>query len=354
MTYFRAACAAIALLVAGGPAAAQEAGGPDAVLAKHGFEGSVLVSGGRWDGYARDPDTIWPFASVTKQVVATLVMQQVEAGRLALDVPVDAYLRDWPRPPDPMAPFERDGEAVPEAVYTPPPLPAPTLRQLLRHQSGLYDPETDPSYDWSAARPIDPMMCVARRSAPGESFAYNNCDTLLVGKILEEVTGERLRDLILFRVTGPAGMENTGLAEYYQALPPSPGGASAEQIKRYGAAGGLLGPARDLVAFDRALMANTLLSAPARAEMWRGDPQLGYTALGQWEFTAPLAGCDAPVRIVERRGAIPGYQARNFIAPERGMAVVMFTARSESDYDFGEPWSGSGLSFDIMSAAFCG
>jgi D-alanyl-D-alanine carboxypeptidase len=54
---------------------------------------------------------------------------------------------------------------------------------------------------------------------------------------------------------------------------------------------------------------------------------------------------------VERRGYVGGIQARNIIAPGRGVTVVMFS--NQADYDFGEIWQGKGLSHDVLAAALC-
>lgn len=284
------------------------------------------------DGARLGKGEIWPWASVTKQVVATLVMQEVEQGNLSLDRPVSAYLDDWP---------------------TTGPI-APTLRQLLRHQSGLYDPEDDENFVFETALPLDPMLCVERRTRePGGSFDYTNCDTLLVGRILEMVTGRSLPDLFQDRIAGPANMVEAQFVAPETRLAPSANATPAATISLYGASGGLAGTASDLLAFDRALLDGRLLSPEARKVMWTGDSALGYTALGQWESVLPLDGCSEPVRIIERRGAIGGYQARNFILPEPGIAVVVFIGQSEGDYPFGEPWSREGLSYDLLSAAAC-
>ena len=303
------------------------------ILEKHDFQGALQISGGRLDGAKFEVGYLWPWASVTKQVVAVMVMQEVEAGKLALDVPVSTYLNDWP-----MGGRE-----------------APTLRQLLQHQSGLYDPEDDAGFVWDTAAPIDPMMCVAQRqTAPGGAFNYNNCDFLLVGRILEASTGTDMPTLFETRFRKPLKMKKARFAYSRILLGPTTGRPGAEGIEHYGAAGGLVGTPEDLLKFDRALMSGKLLSEQSRAEMWRGDPDLGYTALGQWDATLPLAGCSEPVRIIERRGAIDGYQARNFILPDLGIAIVAFVGRSEGQYDFGEPWSQSGLSYELLSAAACG
>ena len=70
-----------------------------------------------------------------------------------------------------------------------------------------------------------------------------------------------------------------------------------------------------------------------------------------WSFPARLAGCAAPVALVERRGDVGGIQVRNVIAPDLGRSIAIFT--NDDAVDFGEVWQGRGLSYDLLSAAFC-
>lgn len=350
----RLALAVLALLAF--PAAAQDVEAIDAAararvtaaVAASGFAGVYAVyqgprriaGGSVGAAVAGQPDgftyeQVWPWASVTKQVVATLVMQEVDAGRLSLDAPASRYL---------------------PLVGT----RAPTLRQLLQHRAGLRNPE-DSSKDasgtpgWYTTGATGLGWCLAGRGAAGGQWRYNNCDYLVLGAVLERATRLALPDLFAQRIAGPLGLSAhfvtpapTGVDEGWAG---GPDAAERAALLRYGAAGGLVGTAADMATFDRALLAGSLLTRPALATMWEGDPKLGYMALGQWSFTAPLARCPAPVRIIERRGGIGRFQIRNLILPASGMTVVLLTNRG--DYDFGEIWQGKGPSHDILSAAAC-
>ncbi len=125
----------------------------------------------------------------------------------------------------------------------------------------------------------------------------------------------------------------------------------AYRLDTFGTPASLYGSPDDLWWFDRALMMGRVLPGAQRDQMGDGQPQLGYVALGQWVFSAPLKGCAAPVRIVERRGAIGGVEARNFILPDSDAVVIAFTDRS--GFDLGEVWQGKGLSCNLLSVAAC-
>lgn len=293
----------------------------------------------------RKAGPVWRWASVTKQVVAVLVMQEVERGRIDLDAPATRYLPGAALP---------GGDAV-------------TVRRLLDHTSGLYDPNGGPAgpdgtpraYLRSATpapKGLDPQCLRPSGRAPGAGFVYNNCDYVVLGSMLEAVTGKPFATLVRERIAGPLALRSLrvlkpGDRDDIVAVDGHGATDAAVDPGRYGSAANLAGTAADLLAFDRALIDGTLLGKAATATMWRGEPKLGYAALGQWSYPVALKGCIAPQHVVERRGAVGNVQVRNLIAPERGIAVVAFAASAVPD--FGEPWQGKGLTYDLLSAALC-
>lgn len=334
-----------ALLLLAAPAGAQDV--PSRVeqsLRGSGFAGVFAVSqdGARVAGGAIGEaapgrpfayETVFPWASVTKQAVAVMAMQDVEDGRIALDAPASRYMREL-------------GQGA----------RSPTVRELLQHRSGLRNPED--AADFYTGGPTGIEWCLGARGAPGGNWRYNNCDYLVLGGVLERVNRRPFADLFAERISGPIGgkVRFVGAPVGLDADTVWAGGpdvAFVEALKRYGSAGGLIGTVEDMLAFDRALLSGALLTDQARAELWRGDPKLGFQALGQWSFDAPLKGCGGPVRIVERRGAIGNFQVRNFIAPDRQVSAVLMTNRAEGKYDFGEIWQGRGVSHDFLASILC-
>ena len=294
---------------------------------------------------ALSPNAIWRWASVTKQVAAVLVMQEVEKGRVDLDAPATKYLPKVALP---------GGDAV-------------TVRRLLNHTSGLFDPEDGPrnaagvplTYLRSSPKPapgLDPQCLKPSGRAVGETFRYNNCDYIVLGALLEAVTGKPFATLIAERIAGPLGLKSLrvlkpGDKDDIVAVDEKGGTDKDIDPGRYGDAANLAGTPADLLKFDRALIDGKLLGKAATAEMWKGDPKLGYAALGVWSYPVKLKGCTTPQHVVERRGQVGNVQVRNLIAPERGIAIVAFAASTVPD--FGEPWQGKGLTYDLLSAALC-
>ncbi len=343
----RTVAAIIATLIV--PAA--RAATPDSVstiAATADFSGEIIVSHGETAPLqirlmrAGDP-LLWRWASVTKQVVATLVMQEVGKGTIDLDKPISAYLPTFKSP--------NAGKV--------------TVRQLLRHQSGLPNPDNSkpgndgvPIYYAKADKALqNPSTGYCAGEAKGEvggTWSYNNCDYIVAGALLEAVTKTPWQMLVSERIAKPLGLKSLAAFPTGKATVRGRVNGKAEpryRIETFGAAAGLYGTATDLLAFDRALMTGKLLPEAQRAEMWDGQPNLGFIALGQWSFGAELKGCALPVRIVERRGAIGGVEVRNFILPDKDVVVIAFTNRA--GFDFGEIWQGKGFSYNLLSEAAC-
>ena len=293
----------------------------------------------------------WRWASVTKQVLAVLVMQEVEAGRIDLDSPIGRYLPGFASPNRDLA----------------------TVRQLLKHQAGLPNPDDSPLDDRQLPafyargfagdrNPVAGFCAGAPKGSPSGNWEYNNCDYMVAGALLEAVTGKPWATLVDERIARPFKLRSlkpyprTGNV-HRMFETDNDGRIRAERpfdLMAFGASGALHGTIDDLWHFDRALMTGKLLGAEALAELWRSSPQEGFIAMGQWVYEVPIKGCEAPVRIVERRGSIGGTAIRNFILPDKDMVVIAITNRGAFDAGFGEPWQGAGFSHDLISAAACG
>ncbi|SNS92824.1 CubicO group peptidase, beta-lactamase class C family [Sphingomonas laterariae] len=355
------AVAAIALLFAAGAAQAADGARADQAIAASGFQGVALIGEGSALVYERaagevrpgEPhriDSVWRLASVTKQLAALIILQEVAAGTIDLEAPVRTWWPEWPAP---------HADKI-------------TVRMLLRHESGLPDPSAGmpggdddvPAFYRQQGVAADPAAAASgfcagppRTQAPA-GFHYNNCDYLVLGALAEKVTGKSFATLLDERIARPLGLASLGLFAF--AGPPAPhvSGLIAKYVAEpainlgsYGAAGAAFMRPRDLWLFDRALMENRLLDRIQTAAMWTGDPGLGFAALGAWSYAASLQGCPDEVALVERRGSIGGVQIRNFLAPHARVAVILFTNRG--DFDYGEVGDRSGFAHDMLAAALC-
>ncbi len=119
----------------------------------------------------------------------------------------------------------------------------------------------------------------------------------------------------------------------------------------YGASGGAYGEITDLWKFDRALLGGKLVPPKERDLMWNSTRENGFHGFFQWIYPAPLAGCKSPVRIVERQGLIGGIELRNYLIPETGRGLILFSRKRPTD--LGDPWEGKGFAFDLLSRVIC-
>lgn len=307
----------------------------DQVARRYGLAGEVLVATGSQvlldrgygtidpkGGTRHRPGERWRLASITKQIVAAMIVKAT--GPDALDRPVASADRAM--------------------------IGQLTIRQLLTHHTGLANPDDTPAGAGgvpSFYQAVDPDIgyCFSKPPRPGASFAYNNCDYILASIFLG-----------LNEANDPSILPGVRWAKRNERGVPGFVGGRAEpafQLASWGAAGGLMGTARAVFDFDRRLMTGQLLSLPALAELWKPESNGSYQALGQWVFPGKLAGCAAPKRIVQRDGEIYGVQARNFILPDDDLVVIVFTNRSSDDFAIGEVWQGKGFAYDLLSAAVC-
>jgi D-alanyl-D-alanine carboxypeptidase len=328
----------------------------DKVIARYGFKGEVAIDAPLTDGLTITPvglrpadapqsaDVLnWRWASITKQVIAVLVLQEVAKGRIDLGAPVSRYL-----------PAFKGANADKMSVL-----------QLLQHQSGLPNPDDTvmgadgiaayykPGYGGSRD-PLSGYCAGPVVGTPGGNWRYNNCDYMVAGSLLEAVTGTPWQTLVQQRIARPLKLKTLRAFPTRRWTRPGFIGERQEpeiDFAAFGASGGLFGSTADLWAFDVALMNGKLLPKAQQAILWEGKPDLGYMAIGQWSFDAPVKGCEKPVHIVERRGEIGGVQVRNFILPEQKAIVIAFSDNSR--FEFGEIWQGSGFSHDLLSATIC-
>lgn len=358
-------CAAL-LMLGALPAAAQSVAPPaidaasvTAALNPETAPGTILIARGDTIVLERTVGTIapggdaphelgqvWRWASVSKQVTATMAMQEVAAGRLDLDAPIIRYL------PDSKAPYAS----------------RITSRMLMQHVSGLPRMEEGPigRDDWSTFYSVDLDSPATGRTwcegpttrEPLSEFFYGDCDFIMMAAVIEATSGKPYAALIDEHIAKPLGLTSVGIfpraeptvAGFAEGKPES----TAFRLENFGGAGALYGTTRDLLAFDRALMTGKLIPDAQRAQMWDGKPEYGFAALGQWSFSSPLKDCgDTPVRIVERRGFIGGVVLRNIILPDVDMVIIMTANRAEAEAAFGEIWQQAGITHDVIRAAIC-
>ena len=242
-------------------AASYSADGPGAaVIVTRG--GRTVYSAGRGladveAGRAITPDTPFRLGSIAKQFTAAIVLQLVAEGRISLDDPLSRFFPDWPQP----------GAGA-------------TVRQLLGHSSGLQDFSKIPGWigrnrhrSIATAELVDLMRSLPVRARPGQAWEYNNGGYVMLGAIVEQVTGKPWHEAVAERISRPLGLRTVS----YAAPAGSASGYTEEDGRRQPiqlsnmsvahAAGGLHGSVADMARWARALHGGRVVTAPLYREM---------------------------------------------------------------------------------------
>lgn len=230
------------------------------------------------------PDTPFEIASITKAFTATIIMLLAEDGRLSLDDNLSKVL------PQRAASFKVD----------------PTIRQLLSHTSGLphywadgpKDREgnnaflraflANPDRFWSPHDILTYAQEIPARK-PGKAFHYSDTNFVLLGVLIEKVTGKPLADAYREIIFNPLGMKSTWLSyrEPRAGIPPShrfDKNEDLHNIRRQSAdwaGGGLISTASDLERFLRGLASGKLFKNPKTPDLMldtvrTGDADVSY------------------------------------------------------------------------------
>lgn len=194
---------------------------------------------------------------------------------------------------------------------------------------------------------------------PGEGFEYNNCDYLLLGAILERLSGESMRRAYERRIFQPLAMSRTFLATRHRPEPSEALRGSRDDgtpelpqpLPVHGASGAVGSTLDDLLRFDRALRRHELLPKSATELMFRGEEPY-FQALGSWAYPLALASRNRPLAIVERQGSIGGLRLLNVLSFEGEGSdddLIVILVATTSATELFQLYAGRGLPFDILT-----
>ncbi|MGD2154179.1 MAG: serine hydrolase domain-containing protein [Gemmatimonadales bacterium] len=220
-------------------------------------------------------DTRFNIGSMNKMFTATAIAQLVERGELSYDETIDRYV---------------DESWLPAEITS-----KITIHHLLSHTSGLGSYFTEKFFNESRRlyREIEDFKPLVREEElafePGERFRYSNTGMLLLGVVIESVTGVSYFDYIRQHIYGPAGMESSDSYEMDYPVEnlaigydPQPGREPAWMNNLFlhsikgGPAGGGFSTVGDLHRFARALLTGRLVSQSSLDVMWTDKSGAGY------------------------------------------------------------------------------
>lgn len=200
------------------------------------------------------PDTKFRLGSVTKQFTAMLIMQLVEDGKLKLHIPITTYIPDYPKD---------QGEKI-------------TIHHLLTHTSGIPNYTDQPSFISIMRNPITPIDLIKTfwnlplEFEPGAKFKYSNSGYIVLGYIIEKVTGKTYEEMLKEMIFEPLGMKNSGYDHTADIIPKRASGYNKIGTEYFNSqyldmsvpysAGSLYSTVEDMYLWDQALYTNKLLS----------------------------------------------------------------------------------------------
>lgn len=265
--------------------------------------------------------------SIAKTFVAAAVMLLKEKGKFGLD--------------------DKLADLLPASKGKIPQAERITLRHLLSHTSGIFDPTNDDTQyqlelvnnpaQRAAMNPNEVLKrYVYGRSLlfePGERFSYSNINYLLVGKIIEHQTGQSLASVVHQRIIQPLGLTNTyldkrddrsvarGYADFYTHDKLMDVTALDRAEADGGAYGGLVSTASDLFRFSEALFGGKLVNSASLQEMLTPYPvRQGTTLYGlgidQWESDVLGVGYG-------NNGILTGTEANVFFFHQKKATFVL-------------------------------
>lgn len=302
------------------------------------YKGAVGLANRQWK-IPNTTTTKFRINSITKQFTSLLILQLFEEGKIDPDKTISDYLPVFPR---------LKGEKV-------------SIRNLLLSASGLPSLDTPFFYKGEDERLTDVNFLIKLylgnnlQFEPGTKFNYNNGDFIILGAIIEKVSGKTYEQVLNEKILRPLGMKNTGLIKNGEVIENLASGYIYKDgkyfnepfynIENYGSAGSMYSTLGDMFLWDKALINYQLLSKEYTEIMFTASPRLGFVALGSWVYDIKLADGKS-YKLIERQGGIGGFSSLNIISPDEKLSLI-FLGNIETGTLF-RTYANQGLSFDVL------
>ena len=277
-------------------------------------------------GVAIEPDMIFRIGSVTKQFTAVSILMLMEQGKLNLTDEITKFLPDYPT----------QGHKI-------------TIEHLLTHTSGIKSytnlPEWLPLWrkDMTMTELIDLFKNKPMEFAPGDNWNYNNSAFVLLGAIIEKITGQSYGDFVEKNIFAPLGMKQSFYDNTQRVIPRRASGYSKNgsgyanaqylSMSQPHAAGSLMSTVDDLAKWDAALYTEKLVKQESLKKAWTpfvmnsGRP----TNYGYGWGISTLQG----EKIISHGGGINGFTCEAIRLPESKVYVAILTNRDSGTASLG-------------------
>lgn len=262
--------------------------------------------------------------SITKTFTNTVLLQLIDEGKVGIDDPLSKYFPDYP-----------NGDNI-------------TIRQLANMTSGLFNYSDD--VEWQnnmlanlnhAFTPLE-LIEVSRQHAPnfppGEKFEYSNTNTIILGLIIEKITGNSLQNEIQKRILVPLGMNETYFAldetfpephskgyYWFDTSAVQPADVTNLNPSWAWAAGSMISTMGDLLNYAKPLATGGLVSKKSQEDRLTWGAPAVYPPSGPWKDKEILYGfgiCSFDGAI-GHNGGIPGYNSFMAYLPEKDATIII-------------------------------
>lgn len=256
-------------------------------------------------------ETTTPYyiGSAEKAIVATAILQLQDAGKLKISDPIAKYLPDFP-----------NGQQI-------------KLKNLLTHTSGLVGHQETST----AMAPSAIMADIQKngvRSQPGQ-WHYLDANYTVLAYLVQKLSGQPLLTYLQQRIFKPAGMDQTGTYETFNAVKNHPFGYQVHHdrfvktelgsLSQLFGVGNLYMPVTDMYKFDHALMTDRLISKHARKEMLTPGSSSTY---GMGFYCNPGS--------YSNHGIVSGYNVANSFSSSGQTYVVLMANVQNNIHSFGQ------------------
>ncbi|MFH1710465.1 MAG: serine hydrolase domain-containing protein [bacterium] len=257
--------------------------------------------------------------SNTKSVVATVILQLVDRKKLSLDDKLSRFFPEWP-----------NSNNI-------------TIRMLLDHTSGIFNYSTSEKFgellESDPKRPFTPRQLISYAInekpyfEPGKGFNYSNTNTVLLGMIIEKLTGHTLASEVKARIFEPLGLKNT----YFPVASETNGNMAHGYMFKNGkaddwtyanpswgwAAGAIISNMPDLKILITAITDGALISRKLQKERMSTWVELAGTA--RKDFPSARYGYNVFTfgGFVGHNGGLPGYISYMVRDPKTGITTTM-------------------------------
>ena len=264
-----------------------------------------------------NPQTKYRIGSISKSYTAAMILQLAEEKNLPLDDKLSRYFKE-----------------IPNATKI-------SIRQLLNHQSGLYNFTNDLQWrsQFSLVSKKEMLAAFAKDKPdfePGTKTAYSNTNYMLLGYIIEQVSGKSFNDNLQARISKQLNLKGTSLPkgstdilknealsfdfgndQQWEAIPEI-------HVSASDGAGGIIAPAEEVSRFFEALFQNKLLTAATVKEMLPVQGKNSITPINSYGYGLETLPFGNEHIAYGHSGHIDGFYTMCGYCPEDKLSISFF------------------------------